>query len=100
MGILSFTEDSYKTWFYRNAVQGLRRVIDMKLYGGGSRSENKVYLHALLDACERHPTICRELIDHGGGLIHYKDHVRNKRGKLIGVTVYMDGVSMEYPWKE
>jgi len=85
---MSIMEEHYRTWYYRLAVQGLRKVFDGEVLRSVSgKGEGKVYFNALLDACERNAEICREVIEFGAQRIRYFDHKRDGKGRLKSVSV-------------
>lgn len=89
---MSFEEEHYRTWYYRNAVQGIRKIVD-RIVSDRHTKDKWVYFTALMDACERDADICREVIEGGALRIRYVNHKHKKpedpKSKLVSVDVVL-----------
>lgn len=91
---MSFEAEHYRTWYYRNAVQGIRKIVEAILDDKATK-DKWVYFKALMDASERDADIAREVIENGGHNLRYVNHKHKKqedpKSKLVSVDVVLRG---------
>lgn len=78
-------------------IRQLTEAIFKNLDDGKDR---KVYNKALYDMCMQYPDKAMMLMD-GEGVLSYRNHVRNKKGKLMSCEAYIGrNVMQEMPTKD